>query len=315
MIISAESFARGMNKLGISGNIVVGLSGGADSLCLTMLLNEYCHENTFACIVDHRLRPTSSSEIIPIITILKQNNINYCIKTWEHNKITGNLEQKARTARYDLLLKYCSEINAEFLCTAHHSLDQWETFFMRLSKGSGLSGLSSIRPITHLKNVKLFRPLLNYSPQDLKETLIKRFNITKYVHDEMNNDDTYERVRWRKAYSMFENHGLTTASINSTISKLNNANSCLNEISEKLICEIFDGCYLKLESFRHQPLELKMRILNGIIQKFSPRIVSYTLLSRMAKEIIRPNFTATNFAGLIFRRDKTKNVKIFPENR
>ena len=315
MIITPKLFSQLMNKMNVSGKMVVGLSGGADSLCLTLLLNEYCHNNIFACIVDHKLRPTSSTEIIPIIDILERKNINYCVKIWKHDKITGNLEQKARIARYDLLHEYCNNVKADVLCTAHHALDQWETFFMRLSRGSGLRGLSAIHPITNFRNIKILRPLLAFSPQDLKETLLQRFGIDKYVHDEMNDDEHYERVRWRKAYLMFKNYELTTASINATIRRLNNANSCLDDIAERLVSECFNGNYLELKTFCHQPLELQIRILNGIVQKFTPRIMSYELLERMANEIIKPKFSAINFAKLIFCKDRTKNIKIFPENR
>lgn len=315
MIITADLFACIMHQLKVSGNIVVGLSGGADSLCLTMLLNEYSQTDVYACIVDHKLRPTSSTEIIPIIKILKQKNINYCVKIWKHSNITGNLEQKARIERYNLLYEYCNEVEASFLCTAHHALDQWETFFMRLSRGSGLRGLSVIHPISKFRNIKIFRPFLDFSPEDLKETLKQRFGLEKYVHDEMNDDINYERVRWRKAYPSFEKHGLTMTAINVVSKRLNTANACLDEIAKKLIVVLFDGNYLDRKKFCDQPLELKMRILDEVVQKFKPRVMSYELLERMANRISSPGFVATNFAGLVFRRDKTKNIRIFLEIR
>ncbi len=147
-------------------NFVVGLSGGADSLCLTLLINEYVKIHNYklvACIVDHKLRKESSTEILPIIEILKNNNIEYKVLVWEHNNINTKIELLARQARYELLYNFCKTINCNCLCTAHHALDQWETFFMRLSRGSGIRGLSSISQISNYKDIKLLRPLLHLS--------------------------------------------------------------------------------------------------------------------------------------------------------
>lgn len=335
MIITSELFAYKLQQIILSDivpHFVVGLSGGADSLCLTMLLNEYVINNSgslFACIVDHRLRPQSSTEIIPIIGILKQNNIDYCVKIWKHDDIIGNIEMKARIARYNMLYEYCKEVKANFLCTAHHGLDQWETFFMRLSRGSGLRGLTAINPITDFKDIKLIRPLLDFSPEDLKETLLRRFNISDHVHDEMNDDIKYERVRWRKSYStLCDNYGLSTTSIGQTINRLKLANDCLDCITKNILTDIFDGSYIKLKIFKQQHLELRIRILDSIVQTLlnrkrilvldnNPyhRIISHELLVRAATELITKGFRAVNFAGLVFKKDSTKNIKVYFENR
>lgn len=335
MIISSKLFTDELQKLITSDAeqcFVVGLSGGADSLCLTMLLNEYIANNggkLFACIVDHKLRPQSSTEIVPIIEILKQIGIDHCVKIWNHGNITSNIEMKARTARYDLLDEYCKEVNANFLCTAHHALDQWETFFMRLSRGSGLRGLTSINSITDFRNIKLIRPLLTFSPIDLKETLQQRFSIDSYVYDEMNDDPKYERVRWRKSYNTLSSeYNLTTINIGQTIKRLKLANDCLNYITTNVLSNVFDGTYINVQIFKQQPLDLQARILDRIVQNVlnnnkatqslhnvHNRIISYELLVRIAKEITTKNFKATNFARLVFKKDRTKNIMVYLEQR
>ena len=321
MIISAEAFASSVADV-INTNCVVGLSGGADSLCLTMLLDEYLtkHEHkVFACIVDHKLRPESSTEILPIVEILKQRNISCCIKIWNHNQILGNIEQKARTARYELLCNYCKEVGTNILCIAHHMLDQWETFFMRLSRGSGLRGLSSIHFVTIFQDMRIVRPLLNFTPEDLKETLTKRFNIDCYIKDPMNSDPTFERVRWRQSHAkLAEEYDLSMSNVGLSIRRLAQANDCLEAITDKLLSDLFDGQYLKTELFKIQPIEIKIRILNKIVQSLKKNmhtIVSYGLLERMAKILSQTKFSAINFSGLVFRRDKTKHIRVYSELR
>ena len=309
MIIKPEDL-----KINKSENYIVGLSGGADSLCLTILLHEL-NLNMSACIIDHKLRPESSTEILPIIDILKKRKIKYEVLTWNHcADIGGNIEQKAREARYDLLYKYCKDQNCNNLCIAHHGLDQWETFFMRLSKGSGIRGLSSIQPIIKYKDINILRPLLDFSPADIKETL-RYYGIFSYVLDPMNNDLHYERVRWRKAYSDFEKYNLNIKNINKSIERIQLANNCLDKISQEYMYKIFDEKVIKLDEFRKLHLEIQMRILNLVVLKFFPekQIISYDLLMRMALKISSKNFVATNFSGLIFKR--SKNIIVFLENR
>ena len=324
MIITKESFANAIENLELNQDAwVVGLSGGADSLCLTLLANEYANEhdiNLYACIVDHKLRPESSTEIIPTIEILKQYSIQYKVFTWVHStEIKGSIEQKARKARYEFLYQYCLETGASVLMTAHHALDQWETFFMRLSRGSALKGLTSIQPVSTFQDILLARPLLKFSPNDIKETLKERFGITDYVKDPSNEQDIYERVRWRKAYKeLSEKYGLNMENINKTIERLKDENDCLNEIADAYLQMLYIGDYIMLNKYRRLCLVLRIRILEKIIRKMSPKgnhVVSYSLLQRLADEICQKGFIATNVSGLIFRRDKTKNIKVFVENR
>ncbi|MBQ7524268.1 MAG: tRNA lysidine(34) synthetase TilS [Alphaproteobacteria bacterium] len=302
---------------------VVGLSGGADSLCLTLLSNEYakCRDiKLYACIVDHKLRPESSTEILPTIEILKQHSIQYKVFTWEHlEKITGSIEQRARKARYEFLYQYCQETGANILMTAHHALDQWETFFMRLSRGSALKGLASIQPVSNFKNILLARPLLHFTPDDIKETLNERFGITDYVKDPSNEQEVYERVRWREAYSELSyKYRLDINNINKAIERLQIANDCLDKIANRYLLELFDGEYINIQKYKSLHLELRIRILEKIIHNMSMNevhIVSYSLLQRLAENICTTSFTAMNISGLIFRRDRSKNVKVFRENR
>jgi len=269
--------------------------------------------------VDHKLRPESSTEIIPTIDILKKHSVDYRISVWEHPEIVGSIEQKARAARYDFLYRYCLETGAEILMTAHHALDQWETFFMRLSRGSSLRGLSSINPISKFRNIQLARPLLHFSPWDIRDTLKERFGITEYVRDPSNDQEKFERVRWRKTYqNLAEIYGLNLKNVNRTIERLQNSNACLDEIAENLIGELFSAPYINIKKFKNLHLEMKIRILDKLINRLSDKgqhIVSYGLLQKVAYEICLRDFTATNISGLVFRRDRTKNVKIYREIR
>ncbi|MDR1476074.1 MAG: tRNA lysidine(34) synthetase TilS [Holosporales bacterium] len=320
MVISSDLFAENIPEVAAEEKKwVVAVSGGADSLCLTLLANEFAKSlgiHLFACFVDHKLRPESAAEIeVSISTLRECGNIDCHILIWQHccANNAGNLEMKARKARYDLLFNFCQETSTNVLMTAHHSLDQWETFFMRLSRGSAIRGLSCIKPISMRGKINVIRPLLNFSPLEIRETLRLRYGITEYIQDPMNDQQRFERVRWRKAYPRMESeYGLDVITINRSIDRLRQVEECLDQLANNLIEEIFDGKYIDLQKLSKQHLEIRMRILEIIINR---PMVSYSLLRRTALQICQNDFKATNLGGMVIKRDKTKNLKIQPEKR
>lgn len=306
-------------------NFIVAISGGADSFCLALLANIFAKQNGLtmtAVFVDHKLRSESGDEFLPIIDTLNKNGIKNTILTWNHDKnIGGNLEKKAREARYKLLTDFCKENNINTILTAHHALDQWETFFMRLSRGSGMSGLCSMRERSKYMGVDVIRPLLIYSPEDIKETLREKFGVSHYVIDPMNKDESYERVRWRHRYELFSNeYNLNSEKIGMSISRMQKADNCLDEIANKSFESCFTQGYIDVNIFKKLHSELQIRVLKKIIEHVSAinkstRTISYSLLNRVCEKMIEQNFTAINIAGCVFRRDKTKNIKVIVEKR
>ncbi|MDR0640336.1 MAG: tRNA lysidine(34) synthetase TilS [Holosporales bacterium] len=315
MLISSSVFADDLPATArASKKWAVAVSGGADSLCLTFLANEYAEAHDislFAILVDHRLRPNSGEEIDDVVKMLSSYpSINTRVLRWEHSDdIGGNIESKARDARYNLLINCCEDNGIGVLMTAHHALDQWETFLMRLSRGSALRGLSCIRPASERAGIQIVRPLLNFTPQDLKETLATRFGITDYKHDPMNDQTRFERVRWRRMYSeISEEYGLGIEHINRTVTRLQVADDCLNHVASKIVSEIYDGQYLLGKQFKELHLELRMRILNIILNR--GKVISYDLIRRVAEQMCNPGFVATNLGGYIIRRIKTNKFRI-----
>jgi tRNA(Ile)-lysidine synthase len=311
MLISERSFSDVVpGEIRACKTWVVGLSGGADSLCLTLLSHSYAAKENIrvvAGIVDHKLRPESSSEILPTIDILKKIGIEHKVLVWEHQAdIGGSIELKARYARYSLLYQLCKSVDCEVLLTAHHAMDQWETFFMRLSRGSSIRGLTGIRSISEFRDIKLFRPLLGFSSGDIKQTLRERFDVPSYVNDPSNHDPKFERVRWRRSYRIFaDRYKLDSGNIGKSIERLQLADDCLDQMARDALANMFDGTYIAAEKFRELHCELRMRVLDMIIKIVSPkskRIISYSLLRRTVSDMCRDDFVATNLSGLVLRK-------------
>lgn len=179
--------------------VAAGVSGGADSLALLFQLDAFLRpqgRRVIALTVDHGLRPESRDEAEYVAKLAAERQIEHHILTWEGEKPEKGIEEAARTARYGLLCGWCRDNGVGTLAVAHHLLDQAETFFMRLQRGSGLNGLCGMAPLSEKNGVRLIRPFLQVHPERLKEFL--REHGVSWAEDPSNRCDDYLRVRVRK---------------------------------------------------------------------------------------------------------------------
>jgi tRNA(Ile)-lysidine synthase len=195
-------------------SIVVAVSGGADSTALLLGLDELISReklslNLVVAHLDHGLRENSKLDAQWVSALAKDLDLKIVagqakLKTPDSRTKTSkageNLEQAARKARYKFLLKTAGRMHSEYVVTAHTLDDQAETILMRLLRGSaaeGLGGMPSIRDLQPGSKVKLVRPLLAWARRCDTEDYCRLRDIDFRV-DEMNNDETFARVRVRK---------------------------------------------------------------------------------------------------------------------
>ena len=181
-------------------NFALGVSGGSDSLSLAYFSKIYSYEfgnKIHALIVDHKLRKESKKESTKVKNILKKKGIPNVVLSWKGKIPSSNIQKNARDMRYALMSKFCARKKIKYLITAHHADDQIENFFKRLSRGSGVTGLSSM-PINlkYSKNLRIIRPLLNFKKKDLKYVTIKYFK--NFIKDPSNNNERFLRIKIRK---------------------------------------------------------------------------------------------------------------------
>jgi tRNA(Ile)-lysidine synthase len=113
---------------------------------------------------------------------------------------TSNIEQAARIERYDFLQSTAENLGSAFVLTAHTVDDQAETFLLNLIRGSGVNGLSGMRPVRPLASgggVRLVRPLLRWTRRIDTEAYCHELGVN-YRSDTMNEDESFTRVRIRK---------------------------------------------------------------------------------------------------------------------
>ena len=182
-----------------TNTIVVGVSGGADSMALTLLANEYANLkgcSLKALTVDHRLRPESAEEAAFVQQTLQGQGICHQTLVWQHDEDINRRHERARAARYQLMLDFCKNYPNPVLLTAHHQQDQVETILMRFLHGSGPAGFQGVQPVRFQDGIPIVRPLLNVGPQELRAYL-KSKGIA-WVEDPSNLNKAYERTRVRQ---------------------------------------------------------------------------------------------------------------------
>ena len=190
-----------------SCKIGIAVSGGPDSLCLLLLAHQWAKAEggkVIALHVNHGLRHTAQIEAQELQKFCQKRDIPCHILAWEHEEITTGIQQRARNARYELLLKKCESLGLLYLLTAHHQNDQLETIHMRTLRKSGPRGLAGIQAITWTPFAKILRPLLHIS----KAELIDYLKDTPYLQDPSNLNEQFTRVRIRKELQILSTEAL-----------------------------------------------------------------------------------------------------------
>lgn len=186
-----------------SGKLLVGVSGGADSLALLHLLGQQLGANRLVVgHLNHQLRPeadeeanfvreTAASWHIPCIVksvavadLAKQSNLS--------------LEAAGRLARYRFLAETAEIVNADAVVVGHHADDQAETVLLHLLRGSGSGGLRGMQAVSVVpgrEQVVLLRPFLTISRTEI-EAYCARHGL-QYQHDASNEDVQFARNRIR----------------------------------------------------------------------------------------------------------------------
>ena len=150
---------------------LVGLSGGADSVALLLILRELGYRIEAAhCNFKLRGEESDRDEIF-VRELCTHYNIPIHVIHFDTKEYANlhkvSIEMAARDLRYGYFRQLCKDINAEGVCIAHHRDDAVETLLMNLLRGAGIHGLTGIRP----KNDIVIRPLLCVSRQEILEYL------------------------------------------------------------------------------------------------------------------------------------------------
>jgi tRNA(Ile)-lysidine synthetase-like protein len=203
--------------LPVGDTVVVGVSGGVDSLCLLALLCELAPAYGVTLHVghlNHLLRPEAAGEAITVRSLCEHWSLPCSVGALDVRSLASTekltLEEAARLGRYRYLGGLARQVGATSVAVGHHADDQAETVVMHLLRGAGLAGLRGMRPLALLDEgqsdrdqeapgashrIRLIRPLLSITRAQLEAYASER-GFAPAI-DALNNDRRYLRNRVR----------------------------------------------------------------------------------------------------------------------
>jgi tRNA(Ile)-lysidine synthase len=220
----------------------VAVSGGGDSMALMLLLagraKEEGRPDPVVLTVDHGLRPESHKEAERVRKLAIAAGLSAHVLQWKGAKPSSDIEAEARAARYALMGRWCAENRVPALYVAHTQEDQAETFLLRLARGSGVDGLAGMQlvaslPIPEFQQIRLVRPLLDFTRDELRAFLKER--KVAWFDDPMNADSRFSRARVRAAWPQLIELGLTPSRIADAADHLARARTALEQITDDFL--------------------------------------------------------------------------------
>jgi len=192
-----EETIKFLNNLLSSETIVVGLSGGPDSMCLLDILLKLNKNIKIICAhINHNIREESKDELKFIEEYTSKLDVILETVTFPKKSDSQNYnELELREMRYKYFKELIDKYNAKYLFTAHHGDDLIETILMRITRGSNLKGYSGFELITDKEDYKIIKPLIFTTKDEINKYL--EVNNIPYVIDNTNNLDDYTRNRYR----------------------------------------------------------------------------------------------------------------------
>jgi tRNA(Ile)-lysidine synthase len=194
--------------------LILAVSGGPDSTALLLLAARWRKvlkrgPKLIAVTVDHGLRAEARREALAVKRLARSLGVEHRTLRWSGRKPSTGLQQAARRERYRLLAGAARAASARHVLTAHTLDDQAETVLIRLTRGSGVSGLAAMARIAAVpggNDIALVRPLLELRKAQLLATL-RKAGIA-YADDPSNRDPRFTRARLRAAMPVLEREGL-----------------------------------------------------------------------------------------------------------
>lgn len=256
-------------KLTEIDTIVIGVSGGPDSMALLYIMNQFKEKIGFKIIcahVNHNKRPESEKEQKCLEKYCKENNIIF-----EYIKINNwgddNFHNEARTVRYNFFDEIINIYSARYLMTAHHGDDLIETILMRIVRGSTLKGYSGFSRIVDKGNYTLVRPLITVTKTEIEDFDIK--NNIWYAIDSSNNEDHYTRNRYRHKVLPFlkkEDPNVHKKFLKYSKILLENNEFIENEAS-KYFNKVFHNGNLNIDKFVQLDKVIQNKIIYNILER------------------------------------------------
>ena len=180
------------NLINKEDKVLVGVSGGPDSISLLNILYELGY-NICTAHINHGLRENAGNDEKYVVEFCEKRNIPCFVKRVKLNEIESDMttEELGRKVRYDFFNEIMEKENCTKIATAHNANDNAETVLMNMIRGTGLSGLKGIEILRE----NIIRPILEITRAEI-EAYCESENLNA-CHDESNDETIYTRNKIR----------------------------------------------------------------------------------------------------------------------
>lgn len=299
LIKNIQNFAFQNNLWEKGSKIILGVSGGPDSACLLDVLSKLAKKYDFKLYIAHvnyNLRGQDSKKDELFVRELgKKYGIKVNVLLPKKNKIKGNLENNLRKIRYDYFETIRKKIKFDIVAVAHNQDDQAETVLMRVIRGSGLNGLSSMKA----KSENIIRPMLKISRQEILDYLKK--NKLRHRTDKSNADKKFTRNAIRHNLMPYLEKNFNR-SIKKTLSQWSfsvaDDYAFINKNAERFVNNICKSKYVNFSAkkFLNLPIAIQRQSLRIIFQQMKETMID--IENQQIEEIIK-----------VIKSAKSKNQK------
>ncbi|MGL4790188.1 MAG: tRNA lysidine(34) synthetase TilS [Anaerotignaceae bacterium] len=285
------------NMLDYGDKIIVGLSGGADSVALVLTLlsfREKYNLEIFIVHINHGIRGEEGSRDEEFSrNFAKVHGLWFKVFYFDVPKIALDRgishEEAGREVRYLSFNECLKEVGGNKIAVAHNQNDQAETIIMRLCRGTGLTGIRGISP----KRGNIIRPLIDCSRIDIEKYLFEKNQ--KYCVDSTNLESMYTRNKIRLEVLPILEKGVNKNAVKN-MAKTAQLIDCEEDLLETLtiqtyktalVSETTDTITLKIQALKDTHLSLKRRVIRLCINKLISQIkdISYTHIDLALKLI------------------------------
>jgi len=258
--------------------LVLAVSGGPDSTALMLLAARWrdalkTKPKLIAVTIDHGLRKEAKHEAAAVARLARRLKIAHRTLRWAGRKPSSGLQNAARIVRYQLLGAAARTAGAKHILTAHTLDDQAETVLIRMSRGSGLTGLGAmtrmaVLPVDEERTITLVRPLLDVSKARLIATL--RAAKIGYAEDPSNRDPKFARARLRGLMSALADEGLDAGRLAQLARRLRRAERAIEAAVDRAATLVVDmprphAVALEARRFAELPAEIALRLLGRLV--------------------------------------------------
>ena len=289
--------------------VVLGCSGGPDSMCLFSLLLKLRKTKDISIIcahVNHNVREESIFEKEWLAKFCSKNKVTFESMTIE-NYGDDNFENEARNIRYNYFESLIKKYDAKYLMTAHHGDDLVETILMKIVRGSNLSGYSGFKMEVFRDFYTIVRPLITVTKDEIIEYDEK--HKIDYMIDKTNFLDIHTRNRYRKTVLPFlkSEDSLVHKKFLKYSKTLNMYDEYINKQLSRAVSDVYKDKKIIVDKFLKLDYLIQLKIVYLILEKFYDD--DMILISDVHAELIIKLIKSSRANSCVYLPNNVKAVK------